>query len=83
MLFERGGFAATQKAVYEDRAVQKDNPYIRVLRQAIEDARMRPVTPYYADFSRVFQDGIGFALQHDGQVTPDFGDNLTRALQGR
>jgi multiple sugar transport system substrate-binding protein len=82
MLFERGGFAATQKAVYDNAAVQKDNPYVTVLRQAIEDARLRPITPYYADFSKAFQRGLGYALQHRGAVEADLGTRLTKALHG-
>jgi multiple sugar transport system substrate-binding protein len=82
MLFERGGFAATQKSVYADPSVQKDNPYVTVLRRAIEDAGLRPVTPFYANFSKQFQQGVGYALQHGGAVEPDLGDRLTKALRG-
>ena len=82
MLFERGGFAATRKPVYDDPSVQKDNPYVTVLRRAIEDAGLRPVTPFYANFSKQFQQGVGYALQHGGTVEPDLGDRLTKALRG-
>jgi multiple sugar transport system substrate-binding protein len=82
MLFERGGFAATQKAVYDNPAVQRDNPYVTVLRAAVEGARPRPVTPYYADFSKQFQQGMEYALHHGGEVEPGLGAQLTKALHG-
>ncbi len=82
MLFEGGGFAATQKAVYDNRAVQRDNPYLTVLRAALEQARLRPITPYYADFSRQFQQGLQRALADHGDIEPDLGDRLTKALHG-
>jgi multiple sugar transport system substrate-binding protein len=82
-LFERGGFVATQKAVYGNPAVQKDNPYVSLVRQAIDEANTRPVTPYYAKFTKEFQDGVQYALQHGGAVPDGFPQRLTDALHGR
>jgi multiple sugar transport system substrate-binding protein len=54
-LFLDGGLAATRRNVYDNVDIQQDHPYAELLRDAVESARLRPRTPYYAHFSVAFQ----------------------------
>ncbi|GAA1601182.1 extracellular solute-binding protein [Catellatospora bangladeshensis] len=82
LLFERGGFAATRELIYRDAAVRKAFPYADDLLTAVRAARLRPVTPRYAQFSEVFRRGVGYALRHGGQLPDGFADALRAALSG-
>ena len=83
LLFERGGLAATRGIVYQDSRIATEYPYARTLLKAIEDARLRPVTPYYSRFSDEFRTVVRYALDHDGALPEGAEQSLTRALQGR
>jgi multiple sugar transport system substrate-binding protein len=81
-LFADGGLAATRPAVYDDPGIVAAYPYAPVLREAIEGARQRPVTPYYAPFSEVFRAGVRAALGMGGTLTAGFAGQLTDAMRG-
>ncbi|ANZ42124.1 hypothetical protein BBK82_45525 [Lentzea guizhouensis] len=83
LLFERGGLAATRGIVYQDSRVETEHPYARLLLKAIENARLRPITPYYSRFSEVFRDIVRYAIEHDGALPSNAAERLTAALQGR
>ncbi|USX55784.1 extracellular solute-binding protein [Lentzea sp. HUAS12] len=83
LLFERGGLAATRGIVYQDSRVATEHPYSSTLLDAIEDARLRPVTPHYSRFSDEFRTVIRYALDHDGALPDNAEESLTNALQGR
>jgi multiple sugar transport system substrate-binding protein len=82
LLMERGGYAATRTSVYDDPAVQQKLPDLSVIKEAIAEARMRPVTPYYDRFSKVFSRAASAAISSGGALDPRLGDDLTKALQG-
>ncbi len=83
LLFERGGYAATRRVVYQDAQVRARYPYAQTLLSAVEQARPRPSTAHYALFSRVFREGVLHALGHNGQWPAGFDRRLEEALQGR
>ncbi len=83
LLFERGGFAATRELVYRDPAVQAKYPYAQTLLTAVQQARLRPVTPHYAQFSAKFREGVHHALDNGGTLPPGFAESLSAALKGR
>lgn len=81
-LFERGGFAATRADVYQDAMIARQVPYVTLLLNAVNGARLRPVSPYYDNFSRVFRRHVRMVI--DGGILPDDIDHrLTEALKGR
>jgi multiple sugar transport system substrate-binding protein len=82
ILFERGGFAASRRLVYDDQEVQRRYPYAMTLRQAIEAARPRPVLPRYAQFSEEFRRIVREALDNGGQIPPDAVKRLDDARNG-
>jgi multiple sugar transport system substrate-binding protein len=82
ILFERGGFAASRRLVYQDPEVQKEYPYAMTLLNAIDAARPRPVMPRYAQFSEEFRRIVREALDHGGQVPSDAVARLDDARKG-
>ncbi|GAA0224906.1 extracellular solute-binding protein [Cryptosporangium japonicum] len=83
ILFERGGFAATRKVVYQDAEVRKNYRYAAALLQSVERARPRPRSPHYALFSEVLRGAL-----HEGLVTgvwppPHLAEDLRAALRGQ
>jgi multiple sugar transport system substrate-binding protein len=83
LLFERGGFAATREIVYHDRAVIQKYRYAPLLLEAIREARARPVTPNYTQFSEAFRAVVREALDAHGHLPDDATDRLTAALRGQ
>lgn len=82
ILFERGGFAATRELVYRDSTVVDRYRYAPILLTAIRQARPRPVTAHYAQFSKAFQRLVQHALENGGELPPDARDRLADALKG-
>lgn len=81
-LFRDGGLPATRRAVYDDPTVTAVHSYARLLRDAIEQARPRPVTPHYARFSEVFRAGVRQAMRQQGVLPDGFDEQLADALRG-
>ncbi|GGS42446.1 extracellular solute-binding protein [Actinokineospora fastidiosa] len=82
ILFERGGLAATRDIIYLDSAVTSRYPYAKTLETAIQNARLRPVTPHYTAFSECLR-GVVRELLVTGSLPPDAVDRLARCLEGR
>jgi multiple sugar transport system substrate-binding protein len=58
----------TLKASYDDPAVKKALPFIDQLRQAVEQAKSRPVSPVYSQISQAIYKNVNNALS--GQTDP-------------
>lgn len=82
ILFERGGFAATRKSVYNDRVIRDKYPYSDTLRKAIETARPRPDTVQYNRFSQEFRSIVLETIQRSGELPDSAVSRLTEALKG-
>ena len=52
---ELGGLPPTTESVYEDKKVQEAYPFADLLRESIDEAAPRPVTPAYSDISLAIQ----------------------------
>lgn len=63
-LFERAGFAPSITALYDDPQLRRDFPYLGVLKDAVQDSRIRPTTPYYDDVSSAIQEFVWNAMSH-------------------
>jgi len=50
------------KASFEDPAVKKKLPFITELRQAVEQAKSRPVSPVYTQISQAIYKNVNAAL---------------------
>lgn len=83
-LFDPGGFAATRAAVYENETIKQKYPYAPLLREAVDSARLRPMSPNYVAFSQRLHSQVSEVLSGRQQRLPrDLADQLTAALQGR
>jgi multiple sugar transport system substrate-binding protein len=80
---ELGGLPPTTEAVYNDPKVKKAFPFADLLRESIDAAAPRPVTPAYSDISLAIQktfhppDGV----QADG-IVKQLQDRMEKAGQG-
>ncbi|MBE1491583.1 extracellular solute-binding protein [Plantactinospora soyae] len=81
ILFQRGGFAATRTVVYADEAINQQYPYVKLLLDAVNGARLRPVSPYYVNFSLVLRGHVRAVLD-GGDLPADLDERLTQALRG-
>jgi multiple sugar transport system substrate-binding protein len=82
-LFREGALPATRLDAYSDALVRAAQPYATTLLVALNNARLRPVTPNYPLFSGAFQRIVRQALHADGQVSSSAVRELTNALAGR
>jgi trehalose/maltose transport system substrate-binding protein len=57
------------EATYDEPAVQKALPFAPELKQAIAQAKSRPVSPVYTQISQAIYKNVNQALS--GQVTPE------------
>lgn len=83
LLFERGGFAATRKAVYRDPVVLAGYEYAQELLKAINGAIPRSSSACYERFSEVFRNAVAEALRTGIPLPVGFSDQLTSALSCR
>ncbi|UQU68164.1 extracellular solute-binding protein [Couchioplanes caeruleus] len=84
MLFDPGGFAATRAAVYENETIKQKYPYAPLLREAVDTAQLRPMSPNYVAFSKRLNLQVSQVLTgRQPRLPRDLADQLTRALQGR
>jgi multiple sugar transport system substrate-binding protein len=65
----KASLPAVLTATYDDPQVQKVLPFATELRDAVEQARPRPVTPVYPQVTEAIYDNVFAALQ--GDMSPD------------
>jgi multiple sugar transport system substrate-binding protein len=81
---ELGGLPPTTEAVYETEQVKKAYPFADLLRESIEAAAPRPVTPAYSDISLAIQktfsppDGID-----PNGIVQKLKDRMEKAAEGK
>ncbi len=81
---ELGGLPPTTESVYDTPKVQKAYPFADLLRESIEAAAPRPVTPAYSDISLAIQK----TFHPPDQVDPDdivdkLRDRMEKAAEGK
>ena len=80
---ELGGLPPTSEAVYDDPKVQEAFPFADLMRESIDEAGPRPVTPAYSDISLAIQKTFHppDAVEPDG-IVERLRDRLDKAAQG-
>jgi multiple sugar transport system substrate-binding protein len=80
---ELGGLPPTTESVYEDEKVTKAFPFADLLRESIDNAAPRPVTPAYSDISLAVQKTYHppEAVEPDG-ILDTVRDRIDKAGQG-
>ena len=69
--FLSSGNPAAKAAVYDDPEVREAWPMADLIRESINDAAPRPVTPYYGDVTAAIQRGFHPPVSVEAQNTPD------------
>ena len=67
----------TPQALYEDEEIKKKVPVAALGKAALENARPRPISPYYSDMSLVMAEYFNEALKGSTPV-----DQALRGMQG-
>ena len=80
---ELGGLPPTTESVYEEPKVQKAFPFADALRESIDNAGPRPVTPAYSDISLAIQKTYHppDAVEPDG-IVEQLRDRMEKAGEG-
>jgi multiple sugar transport system substrate-binding protein len=78
ILSEVGGFVPTRQSAFN----YSRRPDADQLQVALNQARLRPITPHYTEFSQVFRQGIARALNNNGKLEDDFAGALADILNG-
>jgi multiple sugar transport system substrate-binding protein len=76
IISEAGGFVPTRQSAFD----YSRDPDSQQVQTALNNARLRPVTEHYVEFSKAFRQGIAQALSTDGELEDDFGTQLARIL---
>jgi multiple sugar transport system substrate-binding protein len=81
---ELGGLPPTTESVYDDPKVQKAFPFADVMRESIDNAGARPVTPAYSDISLAIQKTFHppDAVDPDG-IVERLRDRTEKAAEGK
>jgi len=81
---ELGGLPPTTEAVYETEQVKKAYPFADLLRESIEAAAPRPVTPAYSDISLAIQKTFSppDAVDPNG-IVEKLRDRIEKAAEGK
>jgi multiple sugar transport system substrate-binding protein len=82
LTFARESGAPARAEVYRAAETRSTYPYADLLRESVDRARLRPVTPHYRRFSQVFGDIVADAIDQDGRVTDAQVSSLEAALRG-
>ena len=81
---EKGGLPPTTESVYDTEQVQKAYPFAELLRESIEAAAPRPVTPAYSDISLAIQKTFHPPDQVDpGGIVDKLKDRMEKAAEGK
>lgn len=75
------GFAPTGLDAYIDAQLKETAPHLAMVRDAIEDARPRPMTAGYAEFAERFKEHTYAYLHRGEQLTQRFVNDIQEALK--
>ncbi|SDM13743.1 multiple sugar transport system substrate-binding protein [Corynebacterium mycetoides] len=73
--FAEASFPPVLASIYDDEALIQEHPYLPALKQSLENAKPRPVSPFYPAISKAIQDNAYAALTAGKSV-----DDATRDM---
>ena len=77
-------FPPVLASIYDDAELVKEHPYLPALKESLENAKPRPVSPFYPAISKAIQDNAYAALTADKSVddaTKDMSAAIKQAAQ--
>ncbi len=81
MSFAEASFPPVLASIYDDQGLQEKFPYMPALKQALDNATPRPVTPFYPNVSKAIQDNTYAALKGEKDVDQATSDMATAIEQ--
>lgn len=78
--FAENSFPPVLASIYEDESLVEKFPYLPALKESLENAAPRPVSPFYEAISKAIQDNAYAALQGDKPVDQAVAD-MKKAIE--
>ena len=75
LAFAKESFPPVLASIYDDPELIKEQPYLPALKESLENAKPRPVSPFYPAISKAIQDNAYAALTSGKSV-----DDATRDM---
>ena len=80
MGFAKESFPPVLSKIYDDEGLQQEFPYMTALKEALDNAAPRPVTPFYPQVTKAVQDNAYAALKDQKSVDQALQD-MASAIQ--
>lgn len=77
--FAEQSFPPVLSSIYDDPQLQEEFPYLPALKESLENAAPRPVSPFYSAISKAIQDNAYAALT-DGKSVEDATSDMKAAI---
>ena len=78
--FAEQSFPPVLASIYDDPQLQQEFPYLPALKESLENAAPRPVSPFYSAISKAIQDNAYAALT-DGKSVDDATADMKAAIE--
>lgn len=80
LAFAEASFPPVLASIYDDADLIKEHPYLPALKESLENAKPRPVSPFYPAISKAIQDNAYAALTA-GKSVDDAAKDMTAAIK--
>ena len=78
--FAEASFPPVLASIYDDQALIEEHPYLPALKESLENAKPRPVSPFYPAVSKAIQDNAYAALT-SGKSVDDATRDMSAAIK--
>ncbi|MCP1387982.1 ABC transporter substrate-binding protein [Corynebacterium sp. TA-R-1] len=78
--FAEASFPPVLASIYDDADLIKEHPYLPALKESLENAKPRPVSPFYPAISKAIQDN-SYAALTSGKSVDDAAKDMAAAIQ--
>ncbi|MDK8625716.1 ABC transporter substrate-binding protein [Corynebacterium appendicis] len=78
--FAKASFPPVLSSIYDDEALIEEHPYLPALKESLENAKPRPVSPFYPAISKAIQDNTYAALT-SGKSVDDATKDMAAAIK--
>ena len=78
--FAKASFPPVLASIYDDAALIEEHPYLPALKESLENAKPRPVSPFYPAISKAIQDNAYAALT-SGKSVDDATKDMAAAIK--
>lgn len=83
LAFAKESFPPVRASIYDDADLIEEHPYLPALKESLENAKPRPVSPFYPAISKAIQDNAYAALTSGKSVDDATGDMAAAITQAQ